>query len=200
MFSPAGSIKCKTSKPNAEWTTRLKKEQVFCCNFTSDQAPPAAAHTYQPTAEPECVLEPDGAYLAFYWTPIHSQGEGQGPAGPSNEPPIPSSKVAEAGRSGSSCKWLHKLISDGCAWTGKAEVTVPVKCVGQVRKLSPFHLNNNNDDSVSPCFCFIQSCVNWAGRWDRADALISVDLTSLSYATAHIWIRSVTPSKLFTAS
>lgn len=74
--------------------------------------------------------------------------------------PGPSSEVVEAGRSGSFCKWPHKLISDGCAWTGKAEITVPVKCVGQVRKLSPFHLNNNNDDSVSPCFCFIQSRVN----------------------------------------
>lgn len=75
--------------------------------------------------------------------PIHSQGEGQGPAGPEgpagpgNEPSV-SGEVAEAGRCGSLCKWLHKLISDGCAWTGKAEITVAVKSVGPVRKRSPF--------------------------------------------------------------
>lgn len=71
-------------------------------------------------------------------TPIHSQGEGQDPAGSGNEPPGPSIKVGEAGRCGSFGKWLHKLISDGRAWTGAAEVTVAAECAGQVRKPSPF--------------------------------------------------------------
>lgn len=49
-------------------------------------------HVSAGTAEPECILEPDGAYLAIDWTLIHSQGEGHGPAGPSNEPQVPAAR------------------------------------------------------------------------------------------------------------
>lgn len=70
--------------------------------------------------------------------PIHSQGEGRDPAGSSNEPPGPSIEVGEAGRWGWFSKWLHKLIRDGCARTGKAQVPAAAKCAGQVRKASPF--------------------------------------------------------------
>lgn len=48
---------------------------------------------YQPAQQSlECVLEPDRAYLASEWTLTHSQGEGQGPATPSNEPPVPAAR------------------------------------------------------------------------------------------------------------
>ena len=41
-------------------------------------------------------------------------------------------------------------------------------------KTIPFHLSNNNDDSVSSCFCFVQSCVNWAGRWDSFSSVVAL--------------------------
>lgn len=34
----------------------------------------AAQVRIRATVEPGCVLEPDRTYLAFHWTPIHSQG------------------------------------------------------------------------------------------------------------------------------
>lgn len=90
----------------------------------------------------------------FYWTPIHSQGEGQGPAGPSNDPSVPAAR------------WQRPVVVDRSANGFINSLAMDVRgqerprsqwllnVSGRWEKRSPFHLNNNNDDSVSPALLF----------------------------------------------
>lgn len=77
-----------------------RQSRCFRCTFTSNQAPHAAEkkkktqpHMYQPEQQSLNVYwSQTERTWPFYWTPIHSQGEGQGPAGPSNEPQVPAAR------------------------------------------------------------------------------------------------------------
>lgn len=116
-------------------------EQVFQLQLESNPAPRAAAENGHAWARSRACMCTGGRRSS---PGLHLDSQSQSRWGPeAQQVPVRSPRGQGTGdrgqgRSAPPCKRLHKVISDGCAWTGKAQITVPVECVVQVGKRSPF--------------------------------------------------------------